>query len=61
MDRALVVQLRERGIAVVGGLREGLSSIARRALPAGQTHRRGHGVEQNTHFAEEIGAIVLAL
>jgi acyl-CoA synthetase (NDP forming) len=27
MDRALVAQLRERGIAVVGGLREGLSAI----------------------------------
>jgi len=31
MDRALVAQLRERGIAVVGGLREGLSAIDRLA------------------------------
>ena len=31
MDRALVAQLHEHGIAVVGGLREGLSAIGRLA------------------------------
>ena len=31
MDRQLVAQLRARGIAVVGGLREGLSAIDRLA------------------------------
>src|SRR6266404_5412256 len=38
MDRALVAQLRERGIAVVGGLREGLSAIDRMARLASRAN-----------------------
>jgi acyl-CoA synthetase (NDP forming) len=38
MDRALVAQLRERGIAVVGGLREGLSAVDRLARLAGRAN-----------------------
>jgi len=38
IDRALVAQLRERGIAVVGGLREGLSAIDRLAPLAGRAN-----------------------
>jgi acyl-CoA synthetase (NDP forming) len=38
MDRALVAQLRERGIAVVGGLREGLSAIDRLARLASRAN-----------------------
>ena len=38
MDRALVAQLREHGIAVVGGLREGLSAIDRLARLTSRTN-----------------------
>jgi len=38
MDRALVAQLRDRGIAVVGGLREGLSAIDRLARLTGRAN-----------------------
>jgi acyl-CoA synthetase (NDP forming) len=38
MDRALVAQLRERGIAVVSGLREGLSAIDRLARLASRAN-----------------------
>ena len=38
MDRVLVAQLRERGIAVVGGLREGLSAIDRLARLASRAN-----------------------
>ncbi len=34
MDRALVAQLRQRGIATVGGIREGLGAIDRLARDA---------------------------
>ncbi len=35
MDRALVAYLREHGVAVVGGIREGLVAIDRFARNAG--------------------------
>jgi hypothetical protein len=38
MDRALVAQLREHGIGVVGGLREGLSAIDRLARLTGRAN-----------------------
>jgi len=38
MDRALVAQLREHGIAVVVGLREGLSAIDRLARLTSRTN-----------------------
>ena len=38
MDRQLVAHLRARGIAVVGGLREGLSAIDRLARFASRTN-----------------------
>jgi acyl-CoA synthetase (NDP forming) len=38
MDRVVATQLREHGIAVIGGLREGLSAIDRLARLAGRTN-----------------------
>jgi hypothetical protein len=38
MDRAIVEQLRAHGIAVVGGLREGLTAIDRLARFASRTN-----------------------
>jgi hypothetical protein len=38
IDRGLVAQLREQGIAVVGGLREGLAAIDRLARLASRAN-----------------------
>jgi hypothetical protein len=54
MDRALVAQLRERGIAVVGGLREGLLAIDRLARLASRALSRPNLFESQGTFSAAL-------